>query len=217
MIGINRRTAASMLGLDDVNELSADQRGEMLDTFKELINIAAGTTLTDMRRAFADLSITPPRSIEGRITLGDLKLFRTKLQHPSGQLSCYIYVDYMKLEVVSTIQESENEKEELNRLNRAKSEFLSNMSHELRTPLNGMIGMLDLLRTSNLTKAQSEQLRVICNSGDFLLSIINDILEFSKIESGKLQIETREFSLRENPRIGGRDHGHQRIWEEPRI
>ncbi len=57
--------------------------------------------------------------------------------------------------------------------------------------------MLDLLRTSDLTKAQSDQLRVIYNSGDFLLSIINDILEFSKIESGKLQSKSQFQSPRE--------------------
>jgi len=197
VIGVNRKTAAEMLGLAKTDNLDEDQRAELIDAFKEIINIAAGTTLTDMRNTFADLSITPPRSIEGRITLSNLNLYKMKLDHPSGHISCYVYVDYMKLEVASIIQESEQEKEELNRLNRAKSEFLSNMSHELRTPLNGMIGMLDLLRTSNLTAAQSEQLNVIYKSGDFLLSIINDILEFSKIESGKLQIENHEFCLRE--------------------
>ena len=71
----------------------------------------------------------------------------------------------------------------------AKSDFLSNMSHEIRTPLNGIIGMTDILKDSPLTKDQQEQVDVIVKSGQILLSIINDILDFAKIESGKMLLE----------------------------
>lgn len=79
----------------------------------------------------------------------------------------------------------------------AKGEFLANMSHEIRTPLNSIIGFADLLSDEDLTKEQSNYVKMISNSGKHLLQVINDILDFSKIEAGKLEIELIEFSLDE--------------------
>ena len=80
--------------------------------------------------------------------------------------------------------------------NRAKSEFLANMSHEIRTPMNGVIGMLQLLRFTDLTPAQQGYLNDIETSADNLLALINDILDLSKVESGKVDLENTEFSLK---------------------
>lgn len=118
--------------------------------------------------------------------LVDGRWFRVTERRTSRGATVGFRVDITELKLAQTRAEEAN---------RAKSEFLANMSHEIRTPLHGIIGMTELVRETSLTDEQQEYVQLTRSSALNLLDIVNDVLDYSKIEAGAFQLNEQPFSL----------------------
>lgn len=115
----------------------------------------------------------------------------------SGQVAQWIVIDTDITRRRETEEALRAAKETAEKSSQLKSEFLANMSHEIRTPLNSIIGMTDLALATQLTSEQQEYLQTVRSSSETLLTLLNDILDLSKIEAGKMEVEEIDFDLHE--------------------
>jgi signal transduction histidine kinase/DNA-binding response OmpR family regulator len=154
------------------------------------------TTTRDITRNIKELedvlnkAIDEMKSSEEYLASNTMAIENIELDTYEGTKEAYKFLE-------SLVETAKDDKLTALQANEAKSLFLANMSHEIRTPLNGIVGFTEILRSTELTEEQEEFLSIIDKSSENLLSIINNILDLSKIESNKIEIENIVFDAQE--------------------
>jgi len=154
------------------------------------------TTTRDITRNIKELedvlnkAVDEMKGSEGYLTSDTMAIENIELDTHEGTKEAYKFLETL-------VETAKDDKLIALQANEAKSLFLANMSHEIRTPLNGIVGFTEILRSTDLTEEQDEFLSIIDKSSENLLSIINNILDLSKIESNKIEIENIVFDAAE--------------------
>jgi len=115
--------------------------------------------------------------------------------HRAGGLELFVALAILPLYVFKFLKERDNQKARAQEANRAKTTFLANMSHEIRTPLNGIVGVVDLFQATVMSPQQTELARLMRHSVSVLRSLVDDVLDITKIEAGRISIEVAPFDL----------------------
>jgi len=160
----------------------------------EIINYSKGSV-----PYWAELKVQPMRDQAGVVTgyMGTASDITARKSAEERTNAAREEAEQLNAQLEQVIAQAQQSATEANIASQAKSSFLATMSHEIRTPLNGVIGMAGLLRDTGLDERQLDFVRTIETSGDALLSIINDVLDYSKIEAGRIELENAPFDLRQ--------------------
>ncbi|ADE14558.1 diguanylate cyclase [Nitrosococcus halophilus Nc 4] len=183
-----------VMGKDTLKTLATDiLHGNLL------VSIALAAVLLLVLLGITARITTPLRNLAETMRQAQLgeKQVRAEMDGPKDIMDMESAFNTMMTVLEAREQELKRARDAALESARIKGEFAANVSHELRTPLNGVLGMLELLRNMGLTPKQREYVQVACNSGETLLELIGNILDFSRIESGRFKLDPADFYLQE--------------------
>ena len=154
------------------------------------------SSMADTVRVFRDQAIVKQQLEEERErTNAELRKHKEELERLVAERTAQLTEANARL--VDEVRNHDRARARAEQASRAKSEFLATMSHEIRTPMNGVLGMLRLMADGPLSERQQQQVRVMRSSSEILLGILNDILDYSRVESGEIEVDNAVFDLHE--------------------
>jgi PAS domain S-box-containing protein len=179
-------TMADVRGKTDFDFLSRERAQQFYDDEQRIVS--SGVGMVNHEELLIDAAGNARWLMTTKIPLRD----------PDGAVAGIMGISHDVSERRTMEEELRRAVEAAQSANKAKSEFLARMSHEIRTPMNGILGMTELALDTDLTREQRECLQMVLTSGEALLTVINDVLDFSRIEAGKLLLEPAPFHLRDS-------------------